>query len=159
MFWENGIGTAERHSFFKRAWNEPKFYTEGITGFVDVKDVVRAMVLLMDSKVSNERFILNSESLPFRQIFDWIAEGFDKKKAQRNASPLMSALIWRVDAARSFITRTDPLITRYTAASAQSQFYYQNQLFLGAFPNFEFTPIKETVERTCGYFLEKRNLV
>lgn len=149
--WDWNYGTAQ---FFQRAWKEPTFYTEGITGFVDVKDVVRAMMLLMESNISNERFVLNSENVAYRQIFDWIAEGFNKKKASRKASPLLSACIWRVDAVRAFLTRSKPLITRYTAASAQSQFFYRNEQFLEAFPTFEFVPIREMILRVCQSFSE-----
>ncbi len=37
---------------FKTVYNEFNWYTDGITGFVDVTDVVSAMLLLMESNVS-----------------------------------------------------------------------------------------------------------
>jgi dihydroflavonol-4-reductase len=39
--WENGSS-----GIFKSAYNEFPWYTEGMSGFVDVKDVVSAMVLI-----------------------------------------------------------------------------------------------------------------
>ena len=45
--WENGSS-----AIFKTAYNEFKWYTEGISGFVDVSDVARAMILLMNSEIS-----------------------------------------------------------------------------------------------------------
>jgi dihydroflavonol-4-reductase len=36
------------------------YYTEGVTGFVSVQDVVKAMIQLVNSSIKNERFILVS---------------------------------------------------------------------------------------------------
>ena len=40
--WDTGSA-----KMFKTVWDGMKFFTRGITGFIDVKDVVRAMILLM----------------------------------------------------------------------------------------------------------------
>ena len=39
-------------------------------GYVDVRDVASIMVKLMEAPICSERFILSSESLPFKIIFD-----------------------------------------------------------------------------------------
>ena len=54
---------------FKSVYNEFPWYTEGITGVVDVRDVARAMILLMNSEINRERFILNAENLSYKKIF------------------------------------------------------------------------------------------
>lgn len=45
-----------------------KFYTEGSTGIVDVRDVVNCMYQLMEREIFSERFILNGENLSFRNL-------------------------------------------------------------------------------------------
>ena len=45
------------------------FYTEGVMGFVDVRDVAEIMVLLMDVEMKNERFIISSENLSYKELF------------------------------------------------------------------------------------------
>ncbi|HEY2727007.1 MAG TPA: NAD-dependent epimerase/dehydratase family protein, partial [Parafilimonas sp.] len=52
--WNNGSS-----EIFKTAYKEFPYYTEGVTGFVDVKDVVKAMITLMNSDIFSERFIVN----------------------------------------------------------------------------------------------------
>src|SRR6185437_1228576 len=52
--WDTGSS-----AIFKTAYNEFKWYTEGVSGFVDAQDVARAMILLMNSDITSERFILN----------------------------------------------------------------------------------------------------
>src|ERR1017187_8953899 len=44
--WESGS-----MALFKSAYDEFKYYTEGVSGFVDVADVARVMILLMNSKI------------------------------------------------------------------------------------------------------------
>ena len=52
--WDNGSS-----KIFKTVYNEFPWYTDGETGFVDVMDVVKAMILLMsnDRKHSIQRFV------------------------------------------------------------------------------------------------------
>lgn len=45
-----------------------KYYTEGKTGYVDVRDVVKIVYALMESDITNERFILNSENVSYRDF-------------------------------------------------------------------------------------------
>ena len=49
---------------FQSIWKGLNYYTKGISGFVDVRDVVKAMILLMEEtrfeQVKNQRFILNA---------------------------------------------------------------------------------------------------
>jgi dihydroflavonol-4-reductase len=55
-----------------------KYYTGGIMGFVDVIDVVNSMLRLMKTGPYNERFIVNSENLSFKDFFTAIAKGIHK---------------------------------------------------------------------------------
>ena len=54
------------------------FYTNGGSGYVDVKDVVKTMILLTNSEVRNERFILVSENCTNKHILSMMADGFKK---------------------------------------------------------------------------------
>ena len=68
------------------------FYTSGTNGFVDVRDVVNVMIQLMNGKIKSERFILCSESIPFKKTFDYIAEALGKKKPQIKVGPFLRCL-------------------------------------------------------------------
>jgi len=76
--WDNG-STA----LFKSVYNEFKYYTEGMNGFIDVRDVAHAMILLMNSKISGQRFILSSENLSYKEIFFLMAKCFGKKTTEK----------------------------------------------------------------------------
>jgi dihydroflavonol-4-reductase len=45
------------------------FYPKGGSGFVDVRDVANCCIELMEKKVFNQRFVLNSENKSYKEIF------------------------------------------------------------------------------------------
>jgi dihydroflavonol-4-reductase len=73
-----GNWNAGSSRLFKTVWDGLRFYTKGVTGYVDVKDVVKAMLLLMKDenfgKCKNQRFLLNSENWSYQKLFNHIAD-------------------------------------------------------------------------------------
>ena len=59
-------------AIFKLVKDGLKFYTDGATGIVDVEDVAKCMILLMNSKITAERFILSADNLHFCRNCSWI---------------------------------------------------------------------------------------
>ena len=116
--WEKGSSM-----LFKQVWKGLSFYTSGTNGFVDVRDVVNVMIQLMKSKIKSERFILCSESIPFKKTFDYIAEALGKKKPHLKVGPFLSAFSWRIAKIISIISRKSPLITKETRLSWQQYIY------------------------------------
>jgi dihydroflavonol-4-reductase len=45
------------------------FFIKGIMSFVDVRDVVKSMIMLTESDISGERFIITSENLSYYEVF------------------------------------------------------------------------------------------
>jgi nucleoside-diphosphate-sugar epimerase len=84
-------------AIFKNGYNEFGYYTEGVNGFVDVTDVAKAAVLLMESNISAERFIISSDNWSFKKLLDNIADAFKKKKPQTLATPFIGAIAWRLE--------------------------------------------------------------
>jgi nucleoside-diphosphate-sugar epimerase len=151
--WDGGSS-----ALFKSAYNEFKYYTEGTTGFVDVEDVARAMIMLMNSKISGERFILNSENLSYKQIFFLMAKYFEKKPPKKNVTPFLAEIVWRLEKWKSLLTGNKRLLTKETARTAQSAVKFDNSKFLNAIPEFHFVPVADTIERTCKTLKERYHL-
>jgi len=151
--WEKGSS-----GIFKSAYNEFPWYTEGISGFVDVKDVVRAMIMLMNGAPNNERFIISAENISYKEIFTEIAINFGKKPPHRKVTPLLASIVWRWEALKSKITGKDPMLTKETAKTAQAKVYFDNKKFLSYAPNFEYTPIKESLKRICNELTAQHHL-
>ena len=148
--WENSSS-----AIFKKAYEEFKWYTEGVSGFVDVRDVARVMILLMDSDISSERFILNGENVSFHEVFSSIAKCFQKKPPYKKVTPFVAEIIWRLEKIKSVMTGAKPLLTKETVRTAQAKAYFDNSKILKSLPEFEFTNIKDTIQFTCKSLKEK----
>ena len=151
--WETGSS-----AIFKNAYNEFKWYTEGISGFVDVRDVARAMILLMNSEITAQRFILNGENLSYREIFSSIAKCFGKKPPHKKVTPFLAEMVWRSEALKTMLTGKKHLLTKESARTAQVKVYFDNSKILKVLPQFQFTKIKKTIEYTCEKLKEKYHL-
>lgn len=153
----NGNWNEGSSKIFKYVYNEFPWYTNGKAGFVDVKDVAAAMIILMESDLSDERFILSGHNESFKNIFSLIAKGFNKKEPHRIATPFMANIVWRLEYLRSKLSGTKPLVTKETATSAFKISEYDNSKFLKNFPGFNYTPINDTLNFICASMQQKLN--
>ena len=111
-------------------------------------------ILLLHSDVKNERFIVNGENLKYRDVFDWIADGFGKKRASIKVTPLLKEIAWRFEYILSFLTGEKALITRESANSAMTKSYYSTNK-IDKFLGYKFTPIKDSIRKYCNWFSER----
>jgi dihydroflavonol-4-reductase len=147
--WEHGSS-----KMFKQVHKGLKFYTSGINGFVDVRDVVRAMIQLMESPIKNERFIVSSENYPFRAFFNEACAAFGKPTPAIKAARWLGSITWRLEALRSFFTGSRPLITKETARSANQRYYYSSEKLIRAL-NFSFIPVQQSIRETAAVFISR----
>lgn len=78
-----------------------------------------------------------------------MAAGFGVKAPSRLATPLLSALSWRMEGIRCFFNGERPVLTRESARIAQTKTYFQNDKLLKALPGFSFTPLEESIQKAC----------
>jgi dihydroflavonol-4-reductase len=144
-----GDWTKGSASIFKSAYQEFPWYTEGVTGFVDVEDVVRAMVELMDNNMSKQRFIISEGNYKYKEVFTKIARCFGKKPPHKKVTPFIASVVWRLEAIKAKLSGKDPLLTRETANTAQTIVHFNNSKLKKFLPDFEYTPLDETIQRVC----------
>ena len=142
---------------FKTAYHEFPWYTDGVTGFVDVKDVANSMLQLMDSNITGERFIVSAENRSYRDIFTLIATAFSKKIPYKKVSPLLANIVWRWEAVKNIFTSKAPLLTKETAASAMAKVYFDNSKLKKFLPQFSYRTIEDTITKTCAALQQKLN--
>lgn len=145
-------------ALFKNVYNEFPWYTEGVTGFVDALDVARAMILLAENETEPERYIISAENITYKNLFNLIAKGFQKKEPSKKVTPFVAASVWRLEKIKSFFTGKSPLITKETSRTARAKVYFDNGKLLKKFPDFHYTPMEETVQRICNELKEKYKL-
>jgi len=148
-FWDNGPG-----EMFSKISKGLPFYSNGVTGFVGVKDVVKIMIGLMESSIVEERFVLVSENVSFKQVFTNIAVAINKKKPSIEVLPFMSAIAWRLNWLWSKLTGKAPLLTKQTASSIHNKHQYSAKKIektLGV----KFQPITAVIEEVSNQFTKE----
>jgi dihydroflavonol-4-reductase len=140
-------------AIFRNVYNEFKWYTPGINGFVDVDDVARATLLLMESNINDQRYIINGDNWHFKKLQDTMADNFRKKKPSKETTLTLIALAWRMEKLKSFFNGHRPLLTRESARIAHSKTYFENAKLLGALEGFSFTPLQESIKKACEKYL------
>jgi Nucleoside-diphosphate-sugar epimerases len=143
-------------AIFKNVYKEFPWYTRGINGFVGVEDVARATVMLMESELNGERFIINSENWSFQQLLNTIADGFGKKRPSREATRFMGSIAWRMEKLKAAFSGKKPLLTRESARVAHSITYFDNNKILKTLPRFTFTPLAHSIKNACEQYLANR---
>ena len=137
---------------FKYIYDKNLFYTEGYINYVDVRDVSKMILKLTKSDLSGERFIANSGSTSFKEFFTTIASSFKVKPPSIKIGKIGSEILWRIESLRSFITGSDPLITKDTSVTAQRRIYFDNSKSK-AMLEIEFTELETTVKRVSNYLM------
>jgi len=145
-FWTSGSG-----KLFSQVKNGFKYYTEGVTGFVGVKDVVKTMVLLMNSDVKNERFILVSENKTYKEVFFLIADAFGVKRPSKKIKAWQTNMFWRISSVLAVLTKKTPLLSKYSAKSAHEISKYSSEKIKEKI-NFQFEEIQTVIKDVCSNF-------
>ncbi|GAA4091670.1 NAD-dependent epimerase/dehydratase family protein [Mucilaginibacter panaciglaebae] len=125
-----------------------KIYTEGTAGFVDVEDVAKCMIALMETDITEQRYILSAENRDYKQLTAEIAQGFGIKPPPFVAKPWMMEVAWRAARLASFITGKTPAIDK-VAAQASTQIRNFDNSKIKAAIGIEFKPISKSILEIC----------
>lgn len=142
---------------FKSAYEEFPWYTTGSTGFVDVRDVSKAMIELMRGDIHAERFIISAANESYQNVFNSMAKAFGKKPPHKKVTPWLASLVWRIEALKSFLTGKKPLVTKETAATGMATVQFDNSKLLKCLPGFTYIPIEQSIKETCSTLQQNLN--
>jgi dihydroflavonol-4-reductase len=150
-FWDTGSAR-----FFQQLDAGLPFWPTGRSGFVDVRDVAQFMLLLLESEVAGERFILNAQNMAYRDFFHLIASELGRKPPSIRVAPWLSEVAWRVEWLKEKLLGLAPVVTKESARSSVSQFRYANQKSL-TMPGFAYRPLADTVRETAAQYLAAKS--
>jgi dihydroflavonol-4-reductase len=142
-------------AIFKKVWEEFPFYTTGATGFVDAADVAKAMIMLMNSNIEAERFIMAAEHYTYEQLMKKIAAIFQKNAPSKKAPKFLLELGWRWETIKSLFSNKEPLITKETVGKAFMQRTYDSSKLFQSLPEFHYTPLAISLQRTCNWLMKE----
>jgi dihydroflavonol-4-reductase len=129
------------------------FYTLGGSGYVDVQDVAKAMILLMDSDIHSERFILVSENNSNQEILNWMSTGFKKRKPIMRVGRRLIMVVGFFSEITGKIFGYTPLLDRSMGVSATNRSYYSSQKLKDTL-GFRFNPISKCIADVCNFMLQ-----
>jgi dihydroflavonol-4-reductase len=147
-------------SLFSKIDRGMPFYTSGVTGYVDVRDVVKSMIILMNGPVKGERFIISSENLSFHEVFNLISKTLGVYKPFIPIPKLMlypaMALIHISGSVAGKKSAINPDILR----AAHSKIYFDNNKIIKS-TGMRFMPVKTSVEDVVKIYIKeiKGNMV
>ncbi len=143
---------------FKSVYEKFPWYSEGVNGFVDVRDLCSIMIQLMNSPISGERFIVSAENKSYKEVFELIADTFKVPRPSKKVTPLIGAIVWRLEAIKSFFTNKAPLVTKETAKTALTISNYDNSKLTKQFPEFSYRKMEDTIAHSCNELKKKYQL-
>jgi nucleoside-diphosphate-sugar epimerase len=152
---EHGDWNKGSMKIFQTLYDGFQYYSMGQTGFVDADDVASAMIRLMDSDISGQRFIISAENIRYRDFFFMVADAWGKKRPSVAITPFKAALAWRLYQLKKIFTGKDQLVTRETAATSLAVVSFDNSKLLKAFPDFRYQPVEASVKRICQSLQEQ----
>lgn len=141
-----GPGNWEESSLtiFKLVSKGFKFYTTGSNAFVDVRDVVKSMTLLMDSEIKNERFLCTGTNVSFKDLFDLIAKRLNVPPPSIKATEGLSKLAQAMDWFKGLFTGKR-ILTGETVRTSMSNTTYDSSKLLAVI-HIQFTPLNDTID-------------
>jgi nucleoside-diphosphate-sugar epimerase len=152
-----GNWTKGSSKFFSQVYGGMRFHTSGVTAFVDVRDVSRCMLQLMEQEHFGERYILTAGDLSYRELFNLIADDLKVKRPAIAAQPWLlktaCCLSWMVGK----VTGREPVLTKETVHSALQQIRYSNEKIRKTL-EYKFISPEKSIEDCCRYFLQEQSL-
>jgi nucleoside-diphosphate-sugar epimerase len=129
------------------------FYTESGTGYVDVRDVVTAMIKLMESEVTAERFLLIGENNSNREVQTMITKGFGKISPFIKIGKPFMLLVGFTMEILGKIFKFSPIIDRSLARTAFNRTWYSNKKIIDQL-GISFISSAQSVRDVCNYMIK-----
>jgi len=148
-YWKSG-GSG---SLLQMIYKGMPYYTNGVSSYVDIWDVISLVTQLMNSNIKNERFILISENLAFNDFQIRVAKALNVKPAKKEASKLILELGWRLDWLNHKLRGKRRRLSKQLAKTVRSKRCYDNSK-IKQLLKFEFTPIDDSILKVSSYFLK-----
>lgn len=131
------------------------FYTKGVTGFVDVRDVCKLMIRLSQRELYGERFIINGGNYSYKQLFTLIAQNLEIRHPWFYMPPLMTSMLSEFSTLIAKLSGTTPQFTRETARTSHRKSLYSSHKIKNTFPKYRFYTLDETVRWMTSKWTEK----
>ncbi|WP_425636555.1 NAD-dependent epimerase/dehydratase family protein [Algoriphagus yeomjeoni] len=106
--------------------DENSYYPKGDLNYIDVRDAAHQVRVLVDKEVWGQRFILNKESISYKEFFEKMALAFGKKAPSTAVSPTMLkvAVIFNTIFRKLGLSKSP--LNKKTAMISQQKVFFDN---------------------------------
>ena len=148
-FWGSGTGL-----LFQNGYKARKHYPPGGTGFVTVNDVTALMVQLMDSSITNEKFIAVAENLSYKDILGRLAKAFNKPGPRIAIKFWQLEVFWRIDKLVNMLTKRGRKLTKISVISLRNRQLFSNNKTKEQLGH-SYGSLDGTIAFSCKKFMEE----
>lgn len=127
------------------------YFTIGKKGYIDVNDLTEIMILLTQSEISKQRFIISAENLSFKEIIDIINSHFNHKNSNKEISKFKLNFLRFILSIFTF--GSSPLSKQIIHYLLTDDIYTNEKL--QKVIDFQFTPINKTIDNIINLFLKE----
>ncbi len=132
------------------------FYPTGSNGFVDVRDVVRAAIQIMDSpETSGERYVINGYNRTFKEIMTQIATELGQKPPTIPVTDFWKTISIGYDKIRSLLTGSEAIITREVLSISSHPYSYDDSKLRETL-DFNYLPFEQTITETVAAYQQSK---
>ena len=150
-YWDQGS-----ELLFTRLYKGLKIYPPGHAAVVSVDNLVRVMLLLMQSSIESRRFIVVQEHWSYKKLFGTIAKSL-KKRRPYIPLPLWSlTLLAYLDYTKAKLFKAERRLSPEVLKSLKNPTLYDTQS-LQSNLSFEFLPLESEIQKNAQFFLEFKN--
>ena len=131
--------------FNRIASGKMPFYSNGTNGFIDVRDVAKICIQLMNRPVHSERFILINQNLSFKDYFERIAKRLNVQPPKRALNKTLGNVFLFADWMASTLSRRKRSFTKEIFKVSMEHFEYSNEKIKRQL-DYTFIPFDETID-------------
>lgn len=147
-----GYWSAGPAKLFAYTAKAPTYFPTGSTGLVDVRDVAKALQLLLERDQNEDRFLLNGANISYRELLAQIAIALGCSPPKKPMPAIGARVLAILEKIRSLFTGTAPLLTPETVSLSYQNYVYdssRSEETLG----LHYRNLEETVQETAALFL------
>lgn len=150
-----GTGDWQRSSLqlIDRVANHSPYYPGGQTGYVDVRDVVRFIDLILEKSLSGERWIISGANMKYDEIYGMIAKELSLKKKFTEAPKWLARILLlglNIKSGRfSMPEVVDQVYASFTYDTSKSK----------TVEGFRYTPMEDTIRDVIEVYRGKKAIL
>jgi len=138
-------------SIFRKIKQGINFYPTGGTGFVDVRDVAQAVILVLEKNIESQRIIINAENLSYRNFITKVAHAREYKIPQKALSKNVLVLLLPLIRFYFFLRRKKNPLNKAMIANLFNSSSFSNEKSI-ALLQMNYRTVEDSIENTWKFF-------